>query len=200
VADLVKQLADLKAQLAAAEEEAEAGASEAVKATRARERLERESREKQAMLQTALETKIKENAALQETLSNMESAHSRDLESFVGRLNEREGEVSRLRDEAKAAGEMMEALKSQLEEAKRKADEETRKAVERATDKARKEAKEKGVDEAVVAEWRTKVDAAQVGGARRRARFPTPNVNWPASACNHWCNPVPHPRPPRRVP
>jgi hypothetical protein len=78
--ELLAKITDLKAVLAQAELEAEAGASEAVKATRARERIEKEARDKQMALENALEVKVKENAALMESMSNMESTHAKDLE------------------------------------------------------------------------------------------------------------------------
>ena len=154
-------LAAVRAELSAVEEAAEAGASDAVKATRARERLERESREKLEALQKALETKVREGAALQEQLSTLEAAHSHDLETFLGKLNAREEEVAALQRDLKSAGEAAEALKSQLEEGRRKADEETRRAVAVAVEKAKKEGSGKAVDEAVANELKMKLDAAQ---------------------------------------
>ncbi|RYG56782.1 hypothetical protein EON66_02040 [archaeon] len=82
-ADLRTRLADLRSQLAAAEEAAEAGASEAVKATRAREKLERESREHVKMLESALEKKVLEATELQQQCASLEEAHSRDLQVRV---------------------------------------------------------------------------------------------------------------------
>ena len=125
---------------------------------------------------------MREGAALQESLSNLEAAHSHDLENFLGKLNAREEDIVALRGEVKAATEAAEAFKVQLEESRRKADEETRRAVEKAVEKARKEGAGKVVDEAAANEMKMKRDAAQVRAGRRR----------PAAGCA--------PRAPRRAP
>jgi DNA repair exonuclease SbcCD ATPase subunit len=117
-AALRARLAETKAALTAAEEEAEEGASSAVKATRMRERLERENREKVTALESALEHKVKEVAMLQETMSNLESAHSRDLETFIGKLNDKEVEVAALRGETKAFEATLDSLKAQVRRSK----------------------------------------------------------------------------------
>ncbi len=74
------RLAELRSSLAAAEDEAEDSASAAVKATRLRERLEREAKERVAALETQLASKIHEVASLQEAASNAEAAHLQQLE------------------------------------------------------------------------------------------------------------------------
>ena len=73
-------VASLRTAAAALEDEATDSASAAVKQTRLRERAEREARERQAALEAALETKIREVAELSEAANNAESAHARNLE------------------------------------------------------------------------------------------------------------------------
>jgi F0F1-type ATP synthase membrane subunit b/b' len=81
-----------------------------------------------------------------------------------------------MRDEASALTDALDAMKSQVEEVRRKADDDAKRAVDKALDKARKE---KGtLDEGAAAELRTKLDAAQVrGGCRARRAAPAPSFS-----------------------
>lgn len=72
-----------------------------------------------------------------------------------------------MRDETSALTDALDAMKSQVEEVRRKADDDAKRAVDKALEKARKE---KGtLDESAAAELRTKLDAAQVRGRRVQA-------------------------------
>ncbi|RYG56781.1 hypothetical protein EON66_02035 [archaeon] len=86
------------------------------------------------------------------------------MQTLLGKLNDKEVELATSRAELRAATDSMEALKSQLEEAKRRQDEEVRKAVEKGLEKAVEKAKKdsKTVDETVVTDLNRKLDAAQV--------------------------------------
>jgi hypothetical protein len=143
--------------------------------------------QKLAALEGQLDAKIREVASLREASSNSEAAHARDLEvrhsfrcmalmaqpirrvlprqALILRAHEKEQECARLRDEVQAGSDAVESMKSQVEEARRRADEDSKKAVERALEKARKDkaAANSGLDEAAAAELRTKLEAAQVG-------------------------------------
>ena len=86
--------------------------------------------------------------------------HPTDPQMVLMRANEKEQEIMRLRDDISALTDAFDAMKSQVEEARRQADVESKRAVDKALDKARKE---KGtLDEAAATELRTKLEAAQV--------------------------------------
>ena len=75
-------------------------------------------------------------------------------------MMEKEQDVQRLTGEVSALTDALDAMKSQVEEARRRSDDDTKRAVEKALEKVRKE---KGtLDEAAASELRTKLDAAQV--------------------------------------
>jgi len=79
-------------------------------------------------------------------------------------MMEKEQDVQRLTGEVSALTDALDAMKSQVEEARRRSDDDSKRAVEKALDKVRKE---KGtLDEAAASELRTKLDAAQVRDER----------------------------------
>ena len=85
VSEARARVATLRAAVSAAEDEAEDSASAAVKQTRLRERAEREAKEKVAAMESALEAKIREVAALQEAAGSIEAVHAHNLEVRVCR-------------------------------------------------------------------------------------------------------------------
>ena len=117
------RVTELKGTLQTAEEEAEDSASAAIKATRARERAEREHKEKLNALEQALATATKEAERLSEEKSAAEAAHARDLENLLSKLQEKDIELATFRAESKQAADNASDATAQIEEMRKSRDE-----------------------------------------------------------------------------
>jgi dTMP kinase len=119
-------LAEERAALAAAEEAAEDSATAAVRLTRAREKVEREAKERVSGLEKALESARAEVEALREQAGALEAAHARDVESLLAKVLGKDVELATLRADAKAAADDRVDSAAEVSELRRSAEEEAR--------------------------------------------------------------------------
>jgi hypothetical protein len=140
------QLAAARAAVAVAEEAASDSASAAVKATRAREKLEREQKEKLNVLETALAAKTAEAAALTSALEAADSEHAAQIATMSSQISDMATARADAREKADSAADTATREKEEVATLKkllREREEELKKAGKSAEDELKKKLKEK---------------------------------------------------------
>lgn len=114
LSNLQEELVATESTLQEAEQEAEEGSTALIRATRARNKLEKEAKEKQLALERALEQKVAESVSLQEELSTLKSESAQAIDVLRKQLQDKETECSQLQSKVTSIENAMELLQKSL--------------------------------------------------------------------------------------